>query len=110
MNRVTIASIQPPEPRGLSVSANEAVVSAGFHFLEEAFGAGATLCCLPEYFNVFGLPESHYARAAVDYARILDRVRVVSSSRSPRGLGCGGTLCPPGWASDSENQALDLGS
>lgn len=59
MNRLTIASIQPPVFSEKSTENNDRIIELGFRYLEESLDAGATLCCLPEFFNVFGVAEEN---------------------------------------------------
>lgn len=57
MNWQIIASIQPPYFDEKSHQNNEKTIEAGLQYLEDALNIGATAACLPEYFNVFGVPD-----------------------------------------------------
>ena len=54
MQRITIASIQPPCLDEASSTAHSHMIETGFALLNEALGKDTAFCCLPEYFNVFG--------------------------------------------------------
>jgi predicted amidohydrolase len=55
MKHINIASIQPPFSVDKSTKANKAIINKGFDLLEKALKTGTDFCCLPEFFNVFGL-------------------------------------------------------
>ena len=61
MNNVTVASIQPLFFDTKSVQNNETAIECGFALLELALKKDTSFCCLPEYFNVFGLPPEDIA-------------------------------------------------
>ena len=75
MNRITIATIQPPVFAEKSSEHHTRIIEAGLGYLKEALQAGAELCCLPEYFNVFGVTEQEMqalASNADDLLEIMD--------------------------------------
>jgi len=53
------------------------MVETGLALLAEAASCGAAICCLPEYFNVFGVDTEQMAEIVPNWRGILDRVRDV---------------------------------
>lgn len=72
---VTIASVQPPAFDDKSEALNLESIERGFAHLEQALLMGADLCCLPEFFNVFGVPTPAMREVAANQAGLLDRTR-----------------------------------
>lgn len=75
----TIASIQPPAFDHKSEALNRRSIERGFDHLEQALVMGADLCCLPEFFNVFGVPTPAMREAAANHEGILERSRDLAS-------------------------------
>ena len=82
MQRITIASIQPPCLDEASPAAHAHMVETGFALLAEALGKDTAFCCLPEYFNVFGAPAESYCELAANHADLLDRTRALAAAYS----------------------------
>ncbi|MDD3663315.1 MAG: hypothetical protein PHT84_05640, partial [Candidatus Pacebacteria bacterium] len=71
MKRLTIASIQPPEfVAAESIESHEKTISIGFELLGEAMSRKASLCILPEYFNVYNAPPKQWVQLS-DNADVL---------------------------------------
>jgi len=79
MKRITIATIQPPVFNEKSTAANNLMIEAGFSCLDAALKAGALFCCLPEYFNVFGVADQHMQKQASNAGDLLDRVQQLAA-------------------------------
>ncbi len=71
MKHINIASIQPPFPVEKSRDTNKAIIKKGFELLENALKTGADFCCLPEFFNVFGLELDDMPIECVNYDSII---------------------------------------
>ena len=80
MTWTTIASVQPPAFDEKSAEHNERSIERGFRHLEAALGMGARLCCMPEFFNVFGVPTEMMREAAANHADVLARTRDVANA------------------------------
>ena len=78
MDNVTIASIQPPFFDTKSVHNNERIIERGFALLELALKKDTSFCCLPEYFNVFGLPSEEIVRGSSNSDNILNRAKALA--------------------------------
>jgi predicted amidohydrolase len=73
-SNILLAGVQPPVLDGLGPEQNACMIERGFGWAEEAFALGAQYVCLPEFFNVFGLPvEQMVAAAQTDWEPILSR-------------------------------------
>lgn len=73
---VTVAAVQPPCPEA-SVSTDD-MIEQGLALLRQAAASGSELVCLPEYFNVFGLPVEKAQARAGEAAAFVERVRLLS--------------------------------
>jgi predicted amidohydrolase len=73
MNRLSLASIQPPFYEEKSLELNARTIEAGFGLLEEALQKGVAFCCLPEFFNVFGAAQHDMPEASRNHHELLDR-------------------------------------
>jgi len=73
MSWITVASIQPPFYDHKSLENNRGIVEAGFTFLEEALKKSTAFCCLPEFFNVFGIEQDEMPAESSNYKDILER-------------------------------------
>ncbi|MBT5877137.1 MAG: carbon-nitrogen hydrolase family protein [Candidatus Latescibacteria bacterium] len=80
MPRITIASVQPPVFAEKSSAINTQIIEAGFRYLEEGLQSGASIACLPEYFNVFGVSESHMLQQAEHSADLLTRTQEIAAA------------------------------
>ena len=78
MNRITIATIQPPVFAEKSSEHNVHIVETGFRYLEESLEAGAAFCCLPEYFNVFGVAEGDMQALASNAGDLLAHTQALA--------------------------------
>ena len=78
MNRITIATIQPPVFAEKSSEHHTRIIEAGLGYLKEGLQAGAELCCLPEYFNVFGVAEPEMQALATNADDLLDRTQALA--------------------------------
>ena len=78
MQRITIASIQPPCLDDASAASQAHMMETGFALLTEALGKDTAFCCLPEYFNVFGAPAEAYCALAANHTQVLDRTRTLA--------------------------------
>ncbi|NOZ20741.1 MAG: carbon-nitrogen hydrolase family protein [Planctomycetes bacterium] len=74
MRAVTVAAIQPPEPRTEYGIATEAMIERGLAWVAEAARQGADVALLPEYFNVFGLEKDALHAAAERISDLCRRV------------------------------------
>lgn len=82
MQRITIASIQPPCLDETSPAAHAHMMETGFALLTEALDKDTAFCCLPEYFNVFGAVAAEYCTLAANHTEILDRIRALAAEHS----------------------------
>lgn len=82
MNRITIATIQPPVFAEKSSAHNARMIETGFSYMNEALEAGAVFCCLPEYFNVFGVAEQDMQTLAANAEGLLKRVQILADRYS----------------------------
>lgn len=80
MQRITIATIQPPVYDEKSVESHKRTLEAGFTFLEEALNKHPAFCLLPEYFNVFGVEEGDMGDLSANAGEILSRVQALAGS------------------------------
>lgn len=80
MQRITLASIQPPVIEEKSSTANTQIIDAGFRYLEEGLQAGSSIVCLPEYFNVFGVSESQMLEQSENSADLLARTQGIAAA------------------------------
>ncbi|NKB68880.1 MAG: hypothetical protein GKR89_17580 [Candidatus Latescibacteria bacterium] len=80
MQRITIASIQPPCLDQASPAAHTHMVERGFALLTEALGKDTAFCCLPEYFNVFGAEADNYCQLADNHTQFLDRTCTLAAA------------------------------
>ena len=78
MNNVTIASVQPPFFDTKSAQNNERIIECGFALLELALKKDTSFCCLPEYFNVFGLSSEEIVRGSSNSDDILKRAKALA--------------------------------
>ena len=78
MRLTTLASIQPPCFREKGSDINDRILDRGFEYLEFALTRGASYCCLPEVFNVFGAEDRDKRAAAANWETVLDRVLSLS--------------------------------
>ena len=82
MQRITIASIQPPCLDEASSESHAHMVETGFALLAEALVKNTAFCCLPEYFNVFGAPQAEYRALAANHTEFLDRTRALAAEHN----------------------------
>ena len=82
MTWITIASIQPPFYEEKSLRNNGRSIAAGFAFLEQAMQKGVAFCCLPEFFNVFGVPERDTAETSANWEDLLRRAQALAAEYS----------------------------
>ena len=73
MGWTVLASVQPPYYEEKSLANNERTIEAGFALLERAMGMGAAFCCLPEFFNVFGVAEKEMPALCSNAPKVLKR-------------------------------------
>ncbi|MHB0946162.1 MAG: carbon-nitrogen hydrolase family protein [Sedimentisphaerales bacterium] len=74
MEIIGISSIQPPYFEEKSIGNNDIIISRGFEYLTKSLKMSAKICCLPEYFNVFGLPTEAISSMCDNYEEILRKV------------------------------------
>lgn len=79
MQRITLASIQPPCLDEASAASHARMLESGFDLLTEALGKGTAFCCLPEFFNVFGAPSESYTALAANHSGMLKRVGALAA-------------------------------
>jgi predicted amidohydrolase len=70
-----LASIQPPAPADEAADGHRRGIERGFEHLERALAMGADLCCLPEFFNVFGVPTLEMRETAANAEEVLARLQ-----------------------------------
>ena len=82
MQRITIASIQPPCLDEASSTALSHMIETGFALLNEALGKDTAFCCLPEYFNVFGAASQDYCALSANHSDILTRSQTLAAQHA----------------------------
>lgn len=70
---IGISSIQPPYFSEKSLENNNIIISKGFEYLTKSLEMSAKICCLPEYFNVFGLSNKVIPSMCGNYKEILQK-------------------------------------
>jgi len=75
MGWLTLAAVQPPVYMPPSTEANERMVRRGLDLLAKCLQYGADFVCLPEFFNVFCLPNDEMTRAAGEAEKLLQHVQ-----------------------------------
>ena len=75
MSWITIVSIQPPFYAEKSIENNSKMIEVGFAFLEDALKRHTAFCCLPEFFNVFGVAQQDMPDVSSNHKDVLERIR-----------------------------------
>ena len=109
MKRITLGAIQPPFSDEKSSRANNRIIDAGFELLTEAMTHGATFCCLPEFFNVFGVSADEMLGASSNARELLARTCELARAQQcyvilPMLVGDDGKMRNRGYLIGSEGQ------
>ncbi|MBL4574743.1 MAG: carbon-nitrogen hydrolase family protein [Opitutaceae bacterium] len=82
MNWHTIASIQPPYFDEKSHQNNEKSIQAGLQYLKEALNMGASVACLPEFFNILGVADAEMHKTSQNADLIHNEIRALAAKHS----------------------------